>query len=94
MKVFYLCSNEKKNLGKEFSKIETRFTKLKYVHLHENFSEKNYNKNLSSDRVSVSEHVKDRKNFSQKKPKLFLNRRFVLTIECFIVGLKNWLERV
>ena len=94
MKVFYLCSNEKKNLGKEFNKIETRFTKLKYVHLHENFSEKNYNKNLSSDRVSVSEHVKDRKNFSQKKLKLFLNRRFVLTIECFIVGLKNWLERV
>ena len=94
MKVFYLCSNEKKNLGKEFNKIETRFTKLKYVHLYENFSEKNDNKNLSSDRVSVSEHVKDRKNFSQKKPKLFLNRRFVLTIECFIVGLKNWLERV
>ena len=94
MKVFYLCSNEKKNLGKEFSKIETRFTKLKYVHLYENFSEKNYNKNLSSDQVSVSEHIKDRKNFSQKKPKLFLNRRFVLTIECFIVGLKNWLERV
>ena len=65
----------KKNLGKEFNKIETRFTKLKYVHLYENFSEKNYNKYLSSDQVSVSEHVKDRENFSQKKPKLMLYSR-------------------
>ena len=48
--------------------------KLKSVDLYENFSEKNYNKNRSSDQVSVSEQIKDRKNFSNKKSKLSLNR--------------------
>ena len=47
--------------------------KLKYVDLYENSSEENYNKNQSSDQVSVSELVKDRKNFRNKKPKLSLN---------------------
>ena len=48
--------------------------KLKYVDLYENSSNENYNKNLSSNQVSVSEQVNDRKNFSYKKPKLFLNQ--------------------
>ena len=48
--------------------------KLKYVDFYENSSEENCNKNLSSDQVSVSEQVKDRKNFSIKKLKLFLNQ--------------------
>ena len=48
--------------------------KLKYVDLYENFSEENYNKNFSSVQVSVSEQVKDRKNFSNKSPKLFLKQ--------------------
>ena len=48
--------------------------KLKYVDLYENSSEENCNKNRSSDQVSVSEQVKDRKNFSNKKPELFLNQ--------------------
>ena len=48
--------------------------KLKYVDLYENSSEQNYNKNRSSDQVSASEQVKDRKNFSNKKTKLFLNQ--------------------
>ena len=48
--------------------------KLKYVDLYENSSEENYNNNLSSDQVGVSEQVKDRENFSNKKPKLFFNQ--------------------
>ena len=48
--------------------------KLKYVDIYENSSEENYNKNGSTDQVSVSEQVKDRKNFSNKKKKLFLNQ--------------------
>ena len=48
--------------------------KLISVDLYENFSEKNYNKNRSSDQVSVSEQIKDRKNFSNKKSKLSLNQ--------------------
>ena len=48
--------------------------KLKYVDLCENSSEENYNKNRSNDQVSASEQVKDRKNFSNKKTKLFLNQ--------------------
>ena len=47
--------------------------KLKYIDLYENSSEENYNKNLSCDQVSVSEQIKDRKNISYKKSKLFLN---------------------
>ena len=48
--------------------------KLKYVDLYEHSSDENYNKNRSSDQFSVSDQVKDRKNFSNKKPRLFLNQ--------------------
>ena len=51
-----------------------KLLELKYVNLLKNCSHKNYNKDLSSDQVSVSEQVKNRKNFSYKKPKLFLNQ--------------------
>ena len=50
--------------------------KLKYVDLRENSSEENHSKNLNSDKVSVSEQVTDRKIFSNKKTKLFLNQSF------------------
>ena len=50
--------------------------KLKYVDLRENSSEENQSKNLNSDKVSVSEQVTDRKIFSNKKTKLFLNQSF------------------
>ena len=68
--------------------------KLKYVDLYENSSKENYNKNLSSYQVSVSKQVKDRKNFCNEKPKLFLNQSLVFTIKCSMVWFKNWLERV
>ena len=68
--------------------------KLKCIDLYENYSEENYNNNLSSDQVGVSEQVKDRENFSNKNLSYSLTRVFVLTIECFMVELKNWLERI
>ena len=66
--------------------------KLKYAALYENSREESYNKNLSSNQVSVSEQVKDKKNFSCIKPKLFLNQSIYYGM--LYGGLNNWLERV
>ena len=54
--------------------------KLKYVDLYGNSGEENHN-NLNSNQVSISKHVKDRKNFSYKKQKLFLNQSLPAAIE-------------
>ena len=50
--------------------------KLKYVDLRENSSKENHSKDLNSNKVSVAEQVTDRKIFSNKKTKLFLNQSF------------------
>ena len=56
---------------KDAVKLLENNNKLKYVDLYENSSEENYHKDLFSNQVSVSEQVKDGKNFSYTKPKLF-----------------------
>ena len=47
--------------------------KLKYLNSYENSSKENYNKNLSSIKINVTEQVKDRV-LVIKKLKLFLNQ--------------------
>lgn len=56
---------------KDAVKLLENNNKLKYVDLYENSSEENYHKDLCSNQVIVSEQVKDGRNFSYKKPKLF-----------------------
>ena len=59
-----------------------------------NSSEGNDDYNLCGDHVSVSEQVKDRKNFGCKNSKYSQIRVFAFSIQCSVVELKNWLERV
>ena len=57
---------------KDAVKLLENKNKLKHVDLYENSNKENHNKNLSSNQFSVSKQSKDRKNFSNKKPELFV----------------------
>ena len=62
---------------------------MKYIDLYENSSEENDDNNLCGNKLSVSKHVKDRKNFGYKKTKIFLNQSFCPYYRMLYVSVKE-----
>ena len=65
-----------------------KINKLRYVELYEYSGEEN-DENLCGNKVSVSRHVKDRKNFGYKKPKISLNQSLCPYYRMLYVSVKE-----